>query len=185
MRKRLLMLMALSCLSSSVFAVTPPPKFGITYSQNLPWGDPTIPKNMHGYHIALAYHPPTFVYWNKLHIYFDASYGHWWVHETNHCVVDTYSIAPLFQYFLWYNKYASPFVTFSIGLTYLNHLYMGKRNLGMHFSFQDQFYGGVAFGEKQQFELSLGIIHYSNGRLCGHNSGFTLPLMMYAEYRFG
>ena len=180
MRKRLIMLMiGLFCLTPVSFAA---PRYGISYSHTLIG---TVPEHLQGYKTSIWYQPPALA-WEHLHILFDLSYGHWWV---NHSMINrslsTYALAPVFRYYFVTNNYFSPFIDASIGLTYMTRSRLGDRNLGMYFSFQDQLGLGVSFGTKQQFSVSLSAIHYSNGCICGRNSGFTAPLMLNAEYGFG
>lgn len=142
------------------------------------------PANLHGYRAAITYQPKSFV-WKQTSIYFDASYGHWWVTgDTPYTNLSIYSIAPYLRIYFYKKPSFAPFFEASVGLAYLTKTRIDGRNLGMHFAFQDQLNLGVAFGAEQQFYTSIGALHYSNGSLCASNSGITAPLTFNMGYRF-
>ncbi|EKD54998.1 MAG: hypothetical protein ACD_60C00029G0025 [uncultured bacterium] len=165
-------------LSSTVKAS---PSVGLSFSVPVITKDPEY---LHGYRAALWYQPPS-LNWEHTQIYFDAGFGHWWVTNTSaYRSLNIYSISPILRYYFTREPFFSPFFNISIGLAYLTKTHLEKRNLGMHFSFQDQLGFGVTFGQKKQFSLLLSALHYSNGSLCSMNAGITVPLMITAEYGF-
>lgn len=146
------------------------------------------PENLHGYRISLNYQPERFT-WSYIKIYFDGSFGHWWDNTSSmdaptNSSLNIYSIAPVMRLFYQNNTIITPFLDLSIGFSYLSETRIYKRNLGMHFSFQDQAAIGAIFGKEHQFLISFGALHYSNGSLCSRNSGMTVPLFINAGYRF-
>lgn len=168
------------CLSTPVFA-TSYPHFGGSLSIPVITKDPEY---LHGYRAAIWYQPDALV-WQHIHIYFDASFGHWWVtNTTTHKSLNIYALAPFLRYYFVQNRYISPYINLSIGLSYLTESKLDHQNLGMHFAFQDQLGLGASFGEKKQFSMSLSALHYSNGSLCKKNAGITVPLMLNVEYGF-
>lgn len=146
------------------------------------------PENLHGYRVSLNYQPERLI-WSYLKVYFDGSFGHWWDNDTatdapTNSSLDIYSIAPVVRLFYKNNSVITPFVDISIGFSYLTETRIYKRNLGIHFSFQDQLALGASFGKNQNFSVSLGALHYSNGSLSRRNSGMTIPLFINVGYRF-
>ncbi len=141
------------------------------------------PKYLYGYRAALWYQPESLL-WERTRIYFDASFGRWWVTNSRHNKsLNIYSASPTLRYYFT-NRSPSLFFNLSIGLAYLTRTRIAYRNLGMHFAFQDQVGIGISFGKKKQFSVSLSSMHYSNGSLCNKNGGITIPVMMNAEYGF-
>ncbi len=174
------MIASLLCMTTSVFAFSNS-HVGASFSLPLITKDPEY---LHGYRAAIWYQPDSLI-WQHLHIYFDASFGHWWVtNDTPNKNLNIYSVSPIFRYYFTQNRSVSPFINASIGLSYLSNTRIDHQNLGMHFAFQDQLGVGATFGAKQAFSLSLSAMHYSNGSLCKKNAGITIPLMINAEYGF-
>lgn len=146
------------------------------------------PENLHGYQASVTYQPERLI-WPYIKLYFDASMGHWWDNTTStdaptNASLNIYSIAPVFRVYYKNSTFITPFIDLSIGFSYLTETRIYKRNLGMHFSFQDQLALGASFGKRQQFSVSVGGLHYSNGSLCDRNSGMTIPLFINVGYRF-
>ncbi len=146
------------------------------------------PENLHGYRASIFYQPERLI-WPYIKLYFDASFGHWWDYTKSNDAptngsLDIYSIAPVVRVYYKNSSFITPFIDLSIGFSYLTETRIYKRNLGMHFSFQDQLALGASFGKRQQFSVSMGGLHYSNGSLCNRNSGMTIPLFINVGYRF-
>lgn len=145
------------------------------------------PENLHGYRASFFYQPERLI-WPYVKVYFDASYGYWWDNDKStdaptNSSLGIYSIAPVFR--LYYKSTViTPFIDLSIGFSYLTKTRIYKRNLGEHFSFQDQLALGASFGKNQHLSVSVGGLHYSNGSLCKKNSGMTIPLFINVGYRF-
>lgn len=182
-RKLLFLAVGFFSLAQPVYANESGPGISFTY--------PIIalePENLYGYRISLTYQPERLI-GSYLKVYFDASFGHWWDHDTSNDAptnssLDIYSIAPVVRLFYKNNSFITPFIDVSLGFSYLTETRIYKRNLGMHFSFQDQAALGASFGKNQNFSISFGALHYSNGSLCERNSGMTIPLFINVGYRF-
>ena len=146
------------------------------------------PEHLHGYRASVWYQPQSWI-WQHLHIFFDASFGHWWVSSNvPYREVNIFAVAPVFRIFT--KQYAlfstpiSPFADLSIGLSYLSKTRLDSQNLGMHFAFQDQVGIGVVLGKEQRLSISISALHYSNGSMCKKNAGITVPLLVNVGYRF-
>jgi hypothetical protein len=143
------------------------------------------PSDLHGYKGSLWYQPTSFE-WGNSHLLFDASVGHWWVDNyPTHREINIAALAPVYRYFMLNDHYfLNPFIDISIGVAYLSETRFADRNLGMHFSFQDQLGMGVTFGPQHRLFASLYAVHYSNGSLCSSNAGITIPMVLNVGYRF-
>lgn len=173
------MMAGLLCMTSSVFAST---DSHLSASLSIPVITKD-PEYLHGYRAAIGYQPESFI-WQHVHIYFDTSFGRWWVTNTDHYQsLNIYSVAPVLRYY-FAEGHLSPFLNASIGLAYLTRTQIDHQNLGMHFAFQDQLGIGASLGHKKQFSVILSAMHYSNGSLCKKNAGITIPLMVNVEYGF-
>lgn len=142
------------------------------------------PSNLHGFKASVWYQPDS---WNWKHwsIFIDAGYSDWWVNgNTPNKQISIFAIAPVFRMYFRHYTYASPYMELSIGPSYMTQTRFGGRNLGMHFSFQDQIGFGATLGKDQHLSVSLSAMHYSNGSLCGNNAGITIPLLINIGYRF-
>jgi hypothetical protein len=123
--------------------------------------------------------------WQHVKIYFDISFGHWWVN--NYPVnreINIYAIAPTLRYYLMQSSWISPYFDLSIGASYLTRTRIADRNLGIHFSFQDQMGVGASFGKDQRLSVSLSAMHYSNCSMSSTNAGITIPLLINVWYKF-
>ena len=143
------------------------------------------PSNLYGYKASLWYQPTSFE-WGNSHLLFDASFGHWWVTDfSTHREINITALAPVYRFFMLNDHYfLNPFIDISIGLAYLSETRFADRNLGMHFSFQDQLGMGVSFGPQHRLFASLYAVHYSNGSLSSSNAGITIPMVLNLGYRF-
>jgi lipid A 3-O-deacylase len=142
------------------------------------------PDNLHGYRFAAGYQPRA-LNWDKVRIYFDLGLGHWWIPgATTNSSINIISVAPILRAYFIKNRICSPFIELSVGSSYLSRTRIGNRNLGIHFSFQDQISVGTSFGQHQEWAVSLTALHYSNASLSVHNSGITVPLLINLSYLF-
>jgi hypothetical protein len=156
-------------------------EFGLSYSQLI---IPKDPDQLRGIRTAVTYQPDALM-WEHVQVYFDASYGYWWVNN-NHPEhsLNSVAVAPYLRYWLAKKPIFSPFVEISVGPAYISKTRLGGTNLGMHFIFQDQASIGGAWGKERKFYSMISVYHYSNGSLCANNSGITAPLILTLGYRF-
>lgn len=142
------------------------------------------PPHLQGVRISL-WHQPKALIWEHTKIFFDGSLGTWWLnHYPQYNTINIFSLAPILRYYIINNRFISPFMDLSIGVSYLSDTHFETRNLGMHFSFQDQLGVGASFGTEKHLSMSLSALHYSNASLSGWNGGITVPLMLNLGYRF-
>jgi hypothetical protein len=143
------------------------------------------PENVHAYRAIVSYSPEK-LDWDSFKLYFSATAGHWWANNSAHnTTINIYAIAPVFRLYLKQTQLFSPYFEASVGPAYMNHTRFGKRNLGIHYTFQDELTLGGLFGRDHGCFIALSALHYSNGRLSAHNSGITQPIILNLGYLFG
>lgn len=141
------------------------------------------PDDLKGGRFSIWYQPRSLI-WTHARVFFDASVGHWWVpSDQPNSSITIFAIAPVFRYYFIYTSWFSPFMDLSIGPSYLSKTKIEKRNLGIHFAFQDQFALGATIGREQRLSVSLGAMHYSDGGFSEYNAGITIPLFLDISYR--
>jgi lipid A 3-O-deacylase len=142
------------------------------------------PRHIRGFLASFNYDPQRFQ-WRKFNIYFSASAGRFWDNHSSHNnATNIYAIAPVIRYLFDQYYLLTPYFELSIGVGYLTQTHFAQRNLGMHFTFQDQLGLGLAFGKEQQISMGAHALHYSNASLSRHNGGITIPLMLDIAYQF-
>lgn len=159
------------------------PYYGATLSAVVSGKEPL---EFRAYQLMLNYDPQLFQ-WRRFNVYFDGGLSQLWVTKSNcayYRTVTIYSAAPVIRYTFRQWHCIHPFLEMSIGLAYLNHTHFAKRNLGIHFSFQDRMGVGMFIGSSQQFSVGLHSVHYSNAHLSNHNSGITALVVLDLGYRF-
>lgn len=176
-----------SWLMASLLCITPPllaspsPHVGLSISAPVVTKDPEY---LHGWRAGVWYQPESLL-WTRTRLYFDASFGHWWVsNDTPNKSLNIYAVSPIFRLYFMQKPTFSPYINLSIGLAWLTRTRIDHQNLGMHFAFQDQIGLGVTLGAKRALSISVSALHYSNGSLCKNNAGITVPVMLNAEYGF-
>lgn len=176
--KRIICSFLFFSLSNLALAI---PYYGINFSYALSSKEPS---NLNGYQLMLNYDPQRFT-WKELNLYFDGGFSYFRVPNSyHHSSINIYSIAPIVRFS--FKKYGSisPFLELSVGLSYLNRTRIEKRNLGIHFAFQDRMGMGALFGNSQNLSIGIHAVHYSNAHLSSHNSGISIPLVLDVGYRF-
>jgi len=173
----------LTAIAKPCLAEKEKPGFGILY--------PLIsidPEDLHGYRFSAFYQPKPFI-WKYFKLYVDTSYGRWFVDEIPYDypakrALSIVAIAPVGRLYYKLTPSITPFIDISVGLSYLSETRIYKRNLGMHFAFQDIGTIGASFGPKENVSVSFGAMHYSNCSFSPRNSGITMPLILSLGYRF-
>lgn len=163
----------------------PPPEDPTVYGLAVPIViHPDNPDRTHVYSGEIWYQPHKWV-WNNLNVYISGRFGHWWADGAPvFRSLNIYSVAPVLRYYFVKKRYFSPFVELSVGPGYMTRTQFGNRNLGMHFTFQDELGIGVVAGKEAGFYGTVSILHYSNAHLSAHNSGITVPVMLTLGYQF-
>lgn len=181
MTRKLLLVLLLWAFSFSALADARTTPYDVAFTYVL---EPEVPNDLHGYRLAVGYQPKSLI-WERMRLYFDASFGHWWVPGAPaNQSLSIYALAPFFHVTVIQDPVIEPFVEFSIGPAYLTRTRIDTRNLGMHFTFQDELGFGLSVGRDKRLSVKLSALHYSNGSLCNHNSGITVPLLLSVNYLF-
>lgn len=157
------------------------PYYGATFSYVQV---PKDPEHLHGAQLFLSYDPQCFQ-WRAFNLYFDGGVGQFWItNKPYYTNLTIYSLSPVVRYTFKKRGPIFPYIEFSIGPAYLNHLHLEDRNFGMHFSFQDRMGIGFYTGNKQQFSLGIHAVHYSNAHLAKYNSGVSALMEVDFGYKF-
>ena len=142
------------------------------------------PTPLYGYQFMLNYDPQRFQ-WRQFNIYFDGGFSHFYQNQTPYySTINIYSIAPVVRYTFKKHGPLHPYLELSVGFAYLNHTHIEKRNLGIHFAFQDRMGIGALLGASENISFGVHALHYSNSHLSSHNSGISIPLVFDIGYRF-
>lgn len=169
----------LLCLLTPTFAVAAP-YYGATFSYPVVAKEPP---SLHGFQVMLNYDPQRFQ-WRKFNVYFDGGFSHFSASSQHASSLNIYSIAPVVRYTFRRRGPILPYLELSIGFAYLNATRFEKRNLGIHFAFQDRLGIGAFIGQSSHFSIGFHAVHYSNAHLSSHNSGVTIPVVLDIGYRF-
>ena len=141
------------------------------------------PPGLKGFLIGGLYDPETLV-WRRFHLFFALDLSHWWVNSSSNHNTTIVALVPVVRYIFKEHFSVAPYFEFSVGPAYTSSTRIKNRNLGEHFTFQDRVGLGALVGQTKRFSIGLYGLHYSNGSLCAHNSGITVPLMLDIGYRF-
>jgi lipid A 3-O-deacylase len=182
LKKALYSLIILSLFTSTAFAMGPS-HFGFTIPIVVASKDPD---NVYAYR-AVAWYQPRATSWNNdnFEIRFAANYGHWVSKgATQNHDINIYAIAPVFHLYIAKTDRFSPYFEASIGPAYMSSTMFAERNLGIHYTFQDELTIGALFGREHGFYVAFSALHYSNGSLSAHNSGITVPVILNLGYQF-
>jgi hypothetical protein len=144
------------------------------------------PPQTHEYSAIVWYHPQKWSWQNDhVNLFIAGSFAHWWSKGAEaYPSINIYALFPIVRFYPIKTKYFSPFIEASVGPAYMSHTQFGNRNLGMHYTFQDELGVGFVMGDSAGFYASFNILHYSNGALSAHNSGITVPLVFNFGYQF-
>ncbi|MGI9275839.1 MAG: acyloxyacyl hydrolase [Endozoicomonas sp.] len=78
----------------------------------------------------------------------------------------------------------SPYFDAGVGAAWLSEKDLEKKkkspiNMGGHWQFEIRFMAGLMFGERQQYELGYGWLHYSNAGLNGQNESIDFQAITF------
>lgn len=158
------------------------PYYGINFSYGITAR--SCPHHLRSVQLMLSYDPQQFK-WGHFNTYFDIGFSHFWDNSLGYNTnINIYSIAPVIRYTFSKLNWFRPYLEFSIGFSYLDHTHIEKRNLGIHFAFQDRLGIGMHLGQKEQLSIGVHAVHYSNAHFSSHNSGISMPVTLDIGYRF-
>ncbi|PCI37704.1 MAG: hypothetical protein COB50_03495 [Thiotrichales bacterium] len=159
------------------------PEQRLTYAVSVSFGAGK-PDSLRGGRISFRWHPKQLV-WKYLSIYMDTSFAQWRNNFKHNKNLSIFAIAPVFRVNITsYNSSILPYLEGSVGLSIMTKHYIGHRNLGSRFAFQDLMGFGVLFGKRHQFSLSYHFLHYSNASIWPPNEGIDVKYLITFAYRF-
>ena len=89
------------------------------------------------------------------------------------------SIFPMLRFYLYRAHTFDAYVNYSIiGPTLLSKKNIDGYKTGPNITYQDFMGIGAYFGKKRNYNVELGIMHYSNGNIFPENDGVDIPLML-------
>ena len=141
------------------------------------------PPSVHSYRGGFWFQPDS-CRWGNVNVYFAGNVGYWWTHSPGTQNITIYAFAPVLRYYFTQTAHFSPYLEASVGPAYMNRTRFGNRNLGIHYTFQDEIGVGALYGKETGFYTTLSALHYSNARFSAHNSGITVPLLITLGYKF-
>ncbi len=101
---------------------------------------------------------------------------------------DNNNIATLFvsmRFWLHQWHYLSPYFMASYaGPSLMSVQHFNGHNLGSHFIWQDYLGIGMMLGPKQNIDLNVRLLHYSNGDVFPTNPGFDVPIVVTVGFAF-
>jgi lipid A 3-O-deacylase len=113
----------------------------------------------------------------------ETSVGYWdgEVHESKggNDSLFAFTTGPMFR---WQHepksiKKPSCYLEIGIAASLLSDTEISGRRLSTHFQFEDKAGVGLRFGEQQQYDMGIRVIHYSNGSIKRPNNGVNMVLL--------
>lgn len=77
-----------------------------------------------------------------------------------------------------------PFIEVTIGPSYASERFLGNREQGSHFIFNDFISVGTSWGDEDQWEFKYSWRHLSNGNLFHPNPGWDVPFSLQVGRKF-
>ena len=175
--KGLLFFLLFTCVSFSSFAL--PGWMGATASFGM-----GHPENLKGARASMQWQPAAT---NKkvFSVYFELSGAYWQVQYPSNRSLVVGALTPVLRLYFTRTPTFSPYFEASSGPAYLSKTWLGSRNLGAHWTFQDILGLGTTFGKDNRFDFSARFLHYSNANLAPANGGIDVLLLVTVGYHFG
>jgi lipid A 3-O-deacylase len=92
------------------------------------------------------------------------------------------SVVPMFRYTFANQHTVKPFVELGVGAAFLRQTRLAYRKLSTLFQFDDRLNIGLAFGQRQQYEISVGYDHMSNANIKDPNCGIDQKVLVQLRY---
>lgn len=116
-----------------------------------------------------------------LHAIWESSAGYW--HGRNDyrggtpSRLNVVTSGPMFRWQLQSPLYVyklTPYLELGVAASWLSETEIGGRKLSLNFQFEDKIGAGLRFGKRQQYDVSVRGVHYSNASIKRPNSGVNL-----------
>ena len=106
-----------------------------------------------------------------------------WISHKNHEEFYTFSIFPALRLWLVHSASADLYFAYSVaGPAVLTRRVIDERDAGSYFTFQDYLGIGMFLGKSKCLNLSLKLLHYSNGNVLPKNPGISAPVSFNIGY---
>ena len=118
-------------------------------------------------------------YW-QLSGYWEASYHY--VHAPNSAPeqndrLQILAVTPVFVVVPTGFSNWRPYLEFAIGAAYFSDTEIAGRATGSRYQFEDRIALGARFGARQQYDLNLRLMHYSNAGINDPNPGYDMLML--------
>ena len=147
--------------------------------------------NLHGPRLALIWDWPKWFndFAFQLTGHWDVSAAYWRNDGDNGRFKDTFTFAaaPILRIQVndeLYDPIVLPYIEGGAGVAMHTSRYIGSRDLGGAFGFENIIGGGIMFGSRRQFDISYHYIHYSNAGIFSPNDGLDLQFIFSFAYRW-
>ncbi len=179
---RFLLLTALLCFSSPIFAWT--------HGVSIGWGDS---KELNQPYSTYGLFINTKLYRFKnldplLILTIDPSLGFWRTNTPKNNQLLTLAVSAAFRaYFFPANQHpVTPYLLATFGPTYLSKKHLGNQEQGAHFAFQSTLGAGAELfpHDNRAIDMNLRMIHYCNAGLAYPNKGFDIFYVFSVGYLF-
>ena len=117
-------------------------------------------------------------------VYFDVSGAYWHAQYPTNNSIMIGALVPVLRFYFTRQAEFSPYFEASSGPAYTSKTWIGSRNLGSHWTFQDILGLGATFGKDNRFDASTRFLHYSNANLAPSNAGIDVLLLLTVGYHF-
>jgi len=121
---------------------------------------------------------------NGLQWFCGAGYTYMFTDASIHEKVHVLSVLPSMRRYLKPRGNFHPFLEVTIGPSYMSERFLGSREQGSHFIFNDFFTIGTSWGDEGQWEFKYSWRHLSNGNLFQPNPGWDVPFSFQLGRRF-
>ena len=179
---RLLLLAALLCFSSPIFAWTHGISLGYGDSKELNESYSTYGLFVNGKVYRFKNIDPLLI------LTIDPSLGYWRTNTPKNNRLLTIAISAAFRaYFFPANhRMVTPYLLATFGPTYLSNKHLGTQEQGAHFAFQTTLGGGAELfpHNNHAVDVNLRMIHYCNAGLAKPNEGFDIFYVFSVGYLF-
>ncbi len=121
--------------------------------------------------------------------YWDANLAYWRTNGNQfgqYKDITTLGFNPVFRWIRNEPLFSSvtPYLEASVGIAGLSKRRLGHRQLGANWAFEDLLGFGARFGCRQQYDLSLHYLHFSNADIKKPNNGIDVKFLVMFRYYF-
>jgi lipid A 3-O-deacylase len=114
--------------------------------------------------------------------YGELSLTHFKTESEHYRTNQVFSVVPMFRYTFANERSLKPFIELGVGAAFLRQTRLAYRKLSTLFQFDDRLNVGLAFGHRQQYEVTVGYNHMSNANIKDPNCGIDQKVLIQLRY---